>query len=38
MILLPFSTVIPGLVPGNPLSAARAEVWRAGAPKRFTVG
>jgi hypothetical protein len=31
-------SVIPGLVPGTPLSAAGAGVWRAGAPRRFTVG
>jgi hypothetical protein len=34
---LPLSTVIPGLVPGTPPSAARAGVWRAGAPLHFTV-
>jgi len=34
----PFFVVIPGLVPGTPLSAAGADVWRAGAPRRLTVG
>jgi hypothetical protein len=35
---LPLShTVIPGLVPGTHASAARAVVWRAGAPIFFTV-
>jgi hypothetical protein len=30
--------VIPGLVPGIPPSAAKAEEWRASAPKHYTVG
>jgi len=33
----PLTAVIPGLVPGTPLSAASEGVWRASAPMHFTV-